>query len=72
MKEYLSINELSEYIHMSSSTIYKKTSSRQIPYIKSGKKLLFKKEAIDEWLEKYSQNPIEGNELEILKQIKPR
>ena len=57
---------------MSSSTIYKKTSSRQIPYIKSGKKLLFKKEAIDEWLEKYSQNPIEGNELEILKQIKPR
>jgi hypothetical protein len=27
----------------------------KIPFIKTGKKLLFKKEAIDQWLEQYAQ-----------------
>ena len=70
MKHYLSTDELSEYINLSTSTIYKKTSAGLIPYIKSGKKLLFKKEAIDEWLEQHAHetiNDINDNFIDFLK-----
>ncbi len=50
---YLTLNELRDYIKMSKSTIYKWCSNRQIPYVKTGKVLLFKKEAIDQWLEQF-------------------
>ena len=73
MKNYLTIDDLSEYIHLSRSTIYKKTSARLIPYIKSGKKLLFKKDAIDEWLNEHyfeSKSEITNNISNILKQTK--
>lgn len=51
---YLTLNELAEYIKMSKSTIYKWCSNGQIPYIKTGKLLLFKKDAIDLWLEQFN------------------
>jgi len=50
----LDINDLSQYIKLSKSSIYKLTMDNKIPFIKTGK-LLFKKEAIDQWLEQYSQ-----------------
>jgi excisionase family DNA binding protein len=52
---YFAVDELSDYLKMSRSTIYKKTMDRQIPFIKAGKKLLFKQEAIDLWLEDHSE-----------------
>ncbi len=58
-KNYLSINELADYINESKSTIYKKTYKNLIPFIKVGKKLLFKKEAIDEWLDRFRQPTID-------------
>ncbi len=73
MKNYMNVNELSEYINLSTSTIYKKTSARLIPYIKSGKKLLFKKDAIDDWLNEHyfeSKSEITNNISYILKQTK--
>ena len=48
---YQNLNELADYIKMSKSTIYKWCSNGQIPYIKTGKLLLFNKEEIDKWLE---------------------
>lgn len=73
MKIYMNVKELSEYINLSTSTIYKKTCASLIPYIKSGKKLLFKKEAIDEWLQENTHETlgdIKNNVVEILKPIK--
>ena len=55
MANYFSIDELSVYIKLSKSSIYKLTMGSGIPFIKTGKKLLFKKEAIDQWLEQYAQ-----------------
>jgi len=51
---YLTLDELKDYIKMSKSTIYKWCSSGQIPYIKTGKLLLFRKDAIDLWLEQFN------------------
>ena len=67
---YMSIDELKNYLKMSKSTIYKKTMDRQIPFIKAGKKLLFKQEAIDLWLEGHSydtKSEITNNISEFLK-----
>jgi excisionase family DNA binding protein len=51
---YLNLTEVAEYLRKSKSSIYKWCSDGQIPYIKSGKKLLFNKDEIDKWLEAHS------------------
>jgi excisionase family DNA binding protein len=49
-KAPMGVKELSEYLKLSNSAIYKLTSSSQIPHYKGGKRLYFKKEDIDEWI----------------------
>ena len=49
-KEVLTIDELVIYTGKSKSTIYKLTSSRNIPCYKNGKNVYFKRQEIDEWL----------------------
>ena len=71
MHEYLNLTELSEYLHLSKSTVYKKTSARLIPFSKTGKKLIFKKEAIDEWLEQNSHITVSDIEEKIVDFLKP-
>ena len=71
MHEYLNVKELSDYIHLSSSTIYKKSHLRTIPFIKTGKKLLFKKEAIDEWLQQHAHDTLSDLEDNLVGFLKP-
>lgn len=58
MGNYLGIQELCEYIKLSKSSVYKLTMDNKIPFIKRGKKLLFKMESIDLWLGQYAQPTI--------------
>jgi excisionase family DNA binding protein len=46
----MDVKDLSEYLKLSVSAIYKLTSTSEIPHYKSGKRLYFKKEEIDEWI----------------------
>ncbi len=46
----IDINQLSTYLNISKSHIYKLTASNNIPHSKRGKKLYFKKENIDIWV----------------------
>lgn len=46
----MDIKELSAYLKMSKSAIYKMTSSNDIPHYKNSKRLYFKKSEIDEWI----------------------
>jgi len=48
--EIMSVQQLSDYLDLSKSHIYKKTSSREIPHSKRGKKLYFEKSVIDDWV----------------------
>ena len=61
----LDITELSGYIKLSKSTIYKGTMSQKIPHIKLGKKLLFSQDAIDQWLQQFNQPTVEEVEADI-------
>jgi excisionase family DNA binding protein len=50
-KEALSFNEACEYLEISSSHLYKLTSTDTIPHYKpNGKKIYFKRSDIDNWL----------------------
>ncbi|MBS1754268.1 MAG: helix-turn-helix domain-containing protein [Bacteroidetes bacterium] len=48
--EVLNLNQAAEYVSLSKSAIYKKTSERNIPHFKKGKKLYFKRRELDNWL----------------------
>lgn len=48
--EVLNLNQTAEYVSLSKSAIYKKTSERTIPHFKRGKKLYFKRSELDDWL----------------------
>jgi excisionase family DNA binding protein len=46
---YLDMENLSKYVYLSKSTIYKMVSNNTIPYIKIGTRTLFVKDQIDKW-----------------------
>src|ERR687885_2442241 len=50
---WLSIEELSEYLpgHPAVTTLYGKVQRREIPFIRKGKRLVFKQSEIDSWLQ---------------------
>lgn len=49
--ELMNINEVAKFLDESVQSIYSRTSRRTIPFYKKGKKLLFKKTEILDWLE---------------------
>lgn len=53
--QILSIHQAAEYVNLSPQTLYGFTSKRKIPFIKKGKKLYFKKDDLDKWLERGRQ-----------------
>lgn len=55
----LSVKESSIYLNLAKITVYKFVSSRQIPFIKVGRRVLFRKQDLDKWLEQKSVKPIE-------------
>jgi excisionase family DNA binding protein len=55
MKTLFTIEEASEYLRLPKNSIYKYTCKRKIPFLKFGKRILFDKHKLDEWLEQYSR-----------------
>lgn len=47
---YMNVAMVSDYLHVAKSTIYKWVESGFIPYKKLGKKVLFIKKDIDQWV----------------------
>ena len=53
-RRLLNVDELSEYIGLSTSTIYSWVSQRRIPFVKCGRLTKFDLQRIDEWIEESS------------------
>lgn len=49
-KEVINLKELTKYIGLSKSTIYKMTMNKEIPYYKVSKFLFFRSEEIRAWV----------------------
>lgn len=71
-KEFLTINEVSEYLKIKPSTLYSWVKIGEIPHYKLHKMVRFKKEDIDAWMENHRENDIdvEKKAKGILKAVK--
>jgi excisionase family DNA binding protein len=52
MDKWLTLEQIAEYLQMSTSSIYKMAQAKKIPSYKVGRQWRFKKEEIDKWVEK--------------------
>ncbi len=59
MKEFLTIDEVSEYLGIKKSSLYAKVERKEIPYYKVGRLVRFKKSDIDPWMEKFKSEPLD-------------
>jgi excisionase family DNA binding protein len=59
LKEFLTIDEVSEYLGIKKSSLYTKVERREIPYYKVGRLVRFKKSDIDPWMEKFKSEPLD-------------
>ena len=50
-RRLLSAHEVSEYMGLSTNTLYTWVSQRKIPFIKIGRLTKFDKEALDHWID---------------------
>lgn len=50
MDKWLTLEQIAEYLQMSTSSIYKMAQTGKIPSYKVGRQWRFKKEEIDKWL----------------------
>jgi len=58
--DYINVNELSQLLGESISTIYNRVHQKQIPYYKpGGKVLLFKIGEIEDWIKSGRHSPID-------------
>ena len=48
--EVLSAEQAAEFLHIAKQTLYSMTSRRKIPFYKNGKKILFRRGDLEEWL----------------------
>jgi excisionase family DNA binding protein len=58
-REFLTIDEVSEYLGIKKSSLYVKVERKEIPYYKIGHLLRFKKSDIDSWMEKLKSEPVD-------------
>ena len=59
MREFLTIDEVSEYLGIKKSSLYAKVERKEIPHYKVGRLLRFKKSDIDPWMEKLKSAPVD-------------
>ena len=72
MKEFLTIDELSEYLSMKKSALYALVESGEIPHDRVGRLIRFKKQDIDAWMEDHRETGVDVDKKAkgILKVIK--
>jgi excisionase family DNA binding protein len=62
LKEFLTIDDVSEYLGMRKSTLYLKVERREIPFYRFGRLIRFKKADIDQWADGFRHDAIDSNQ----------
>ena len=50
LDDFINAEEAAKFLHIAKQTLYTLTSKRKIPFYKKGKKLLFKRQELEEWI----------------------
>ncbi|OGP61774.1 MAG: hypothetical protein A2169_14725 [Deltaproteobacteria bacterium RBG_13_47_9] len=53
LRRLITAKEASQYLSLSTDTIYRMASLKKLPYIKIGDRVLFDVKALDHWIEKH-------------------
>jgi excisionase family DNA binding protein len=59
--QFLTVQEVSEYLHVKRATLYAKVESGDLPHYKVGRLVRFKREDIDRWMEDHRRDPSDGD-----------
>ena len=58
---FLTIQKVSEWLHIKPATLYSKVESGDIPHYKIGRLVRFKREDIDRWMEDHRRDPSDAD-----------
>ena len=61
MQKWLTLEQIAEYLQMSTSSIYKMAQDGKIPAYKVGRQWRFKKEDVDRWVTNKKSDKFKGN-----------
>ena len=53
VNEIFNMSQAADYLGLAKSTVYKMTSSRLIPHSKVSRKIIFKRNELEEWINKH-------------------
>lgn len=56
LADILTLDELSSYLKLPKSTLYKMSERGKIPSFKAGRQIRFRKTAIDKWISEQEEN----------------
>jgi len=67
LRRLITAKEASQYMSLSTDTIYRMASLKRLPYLKIGDRVLFDVKALDHWIEKHMVREKEwkGKELKV-------
>jgi excisionase family DNA binding protein len=53
LRRLITAKEASQYLSLSTDTVYRMASLKKLPYLKIGDRVLFDMKALDQWVEKH-------------------
>jgi excisionase family DNA binding protein len=53
LRRLITVKEASQYLSLSTDTVYRMAASKKLPYLKIGERVLFDVKSIDQWVEKH-------------------
>lgn len=70
LRRLITAKEASQYLSLSTDTIYRMASLKKLPYLKIGDRVLFDVKALDHWIEKHMIKEKEWKREELRAEVK--
>ncbi len=69
LRRLITAKEASQYLSLSTDTVYRMASLKKLPYLKIGDRVLFDMKALDQWIEKHMVREKEWKRQELKVEI---
>jgi len=69
LRRLITAKEASQYLSLSTDTVYRMASLKKLPYLKIGDRVLFDVKALDQWIEKHMVREKEWKRQELKVEI---
>jgi excisionase family DNA binding protein len=69
LQRLITAKEASQYLRLSTETVYRMASQKKLPYLKIGDRVLFDVKALDHWIEKHMIKEKEWKRQELKAEI---